>query len=155
MFDLESSIKKALPAALAGLLACAGAAAGQNREPGGCDAAHANCHKVIILPKPGASATPAAPAPTSLPADKAGDVPMGIAMTTALAEPPSLAAAAMPPNVSTTHAEAPIPASAHADCAKRKHGSKISVRLGPNETIAGICQRDSKHGGKMQFRARR
>jgi len=49
------------------------------------------------------------------------------------------------------HAVVRIPDAAHAACARRKNGSKVTVKLGPKESMAGVCE---KEGGKMRFRLR-
>lgn len=150
-------MKKSLPVLLFALLACAGA--GVSADPGqarviiSCSANGENCVK-----KPVPSTQPAKP---SLPPDIPGDAQMGMMAAPMMMAPPSLASASMPPAPSTppvlpasveTPAIATIPDSAHAACAKRKPGRKVTVKLGPNESMSGICE---KVDGAMQFRMRK
>lgn len=44
-----------------------------------------------------------------------------------------------------------VPAQAHAACTGKATGSKLTLRLGPGETMSGVCERA---GGKMAFRLR-
>jgi hypothetical protein len=147
-------MKNSLTVLLLALLACSGASAGpdQARVVISCSAGGADCVKKPAQPRQ--SEKPV------LPPDTPGDARMGMMAAPMMMAPPSLAAAAMPPAPSTPASlsaselsphVAVIPNAAHAACAKRKHGSKMTVKLGPNETLAGSCERDK---GKMRFRAR-
>lgn len=144
-------MKKSLSVFLLALLACAGASAdpGQARVVITCSASGEDCAKKTVSPdKP------------VLPPDTPGDAQMGMMAAPMMMAPPSLASASMPPAPSTPpvlpasdlspHVAA-IPDSAHAACARRKNGSRITVKLGPKQTLAGVCEKDS---GKMRFRAR-
>ena len=64
------------------------------------------------------------------------------------APPPPLAAIPAPPPPPPLP---DIPAEAHAACAGKATGSKVSLRLGPGETMSGLCERV---GGKMVFQLR-
>jgi hypothetical protein len=44
-----------------------------------------------------------------------------------------------------------VPDSAHADCASKQPGTRLSFTLRPGETMSGVCQR---HEGKMRFSLR-
>ena len=44
-----------------------------------------------------------------------------------------------------------IPEEAHAACANRASGSKVTLKLGPGETMTGLCERED---GKMVFQLR-
>jgi len=114
-----------------------------------------------------------------LPPDQPGDAQMSSMAAPMMISPPSLAAGSMPPTPSAppalaapsapsapsapavpavapvaapaAHAVVQIPDAAHAACARRKNGSKVTVKLGPKESMAGVCK---KEGGKMRFRLR-
>lgn len=84
---------------------------------------------------------PAPPAPPSLPG-----MPPGIAPPAPPAPvPPAIPAPPPPPALPA------IPDQAHAACAAKANGSTLSLRLGPNETMSGLCERVD---GKMVFRLR-
>ncbi|MDB5747222.1 MAG: hypothetical protein JWP72_2070 [Massilia sp.] len=44
-----------------------------------------------------------------------------------------------------------VPDEAHAACANKATGSKVTLKLGPTETMSGLCERV---GGKMVFQLR-
>jgi hypothetical protein len=44
-----------------------------------------------------------------------------------------------------------IPDEAHAACANKANGSSVTLKLGPRETMRGLCERV---GGKMVFQLR-
>lgn len=141
-------MKKSLPVFLLALLACAGASASpdQARVIIKCSADGGDCAREPEPPKP--------PGPPVLPPDRPGDASMNVMAAPAMMAPPSLAAPSMPPAPAMAPAPAAlaeIPDSAHAACARRKNGSKVTVKLGAKETIAGVCK---KENGKMRFRMR-
>jgi hypothetical protein len=144
-------MKQSLPLVLFALLASAGtgASAYQAQVIVKCSASGGDCEK-----------EPAPPAPSApngkpvLPPDKPGDAGISLMVAPSMMGPPSLAAPSMPPNPAIPVAPtalAEIPEAAHAACAKRKNGSKMTVKLGPHETLAGVCRKES---GKMRFQMR-
>jgi hypothetical protein len=44
-----------------------------------------------------------------------------------------------------------VPDSAHAECASKKPGTRLSLTLQPGETMSGVCRRQD---GKMVFSLR-
>lgn len=143
-------MKTSIPVILFALLACAGMDAGakQARVIVECSASHDDCVR-----KPAKStATPAAKREVpALPPDTPGDARMGMMAGPMMTAPPSLAAPSMPPSPAAPLVAAEVPESAHAACARKKNGSKLTVRLSPQESVAGICKKKS---GKMRFQAR-
>lgn len=138
-------MKTAIPVILFALLACAGSTAGakQARVIIECSASHDDCIKKSTKRE----------APV-LPPDQPGVAEMGPMAGPMVAAPPSLAAHAMPPGPSApaTSVVAPeIPAAAHAACARRKNGSKMTVKVGAEQTLTGTCK---KEDGKMRFKMR-
>lgn len=147
-------MKTAIPAMLLALLACASAGASPDQATVviKCSANGVNCAREPVPPK--------APEAPVLPPDRPGDARMGMMAAPAMMAPPSLAAPSMPPAPSMAPASsvapaspvlAEIPASAHAACAGRKNGSKMTVKLGAKETMVGVCKKES---GKIRFRMR-
>jgi hypothetical protein len=146
-------MKQSLPLILFALLTCAStsASAYQARVIIKCGATGGDCEKEPVPSTPPAAASGSTPV---LPPDRPGDAQMNLMAGPAMMAPPSLAAPSMPPNPAIPVAPAAVtdvPESAHAACARRKNGSKMTVKLGPHETMAGVCQRES---GKMRFRMR-
>lgn len=149
-------MKTSIPAMLLALLACASAGAGASPDQATvvikCSANGVNCAREPVPPK--------APEAPVLPPDRPGDARMDMMAAPAMMAPPSLAAPSMPPAPSMAPASsvapaspalAEIPASAHAACAGRKNGSKMTVKLGAKETMVGVCKKES---GKIRFRMR-
>lgn len=137
-------MKKSIPVILLALLAGASATAGadQARVIIKCRAGGDDCHKQATPSTP-----PAPSAAPTLPPDRPGGVELGMSAAPIMMAPPSLAAPSMPP----APAVAMIPDSAHAACVGRKAGSRMTVKLGKNTSVQGVCEKES---GKMRFRAR-
>ena len=138
-------MKRSLPVILCALLACAGstASAKQARVVIECSASHGDCIKKSTKRE----------APV-LPPHQPGVADMGMMAGPMVSAPPSLAAHAMPPGPSApvTSVVAPeIPAAAHVACARRKNGSKMTVKVGAEQTLTGTCK---KEDGKMRFKLR-
>jgi len=147
-------MKTSIPAMLLALLACASAGASPDQATVviKCSANGVNCAREPVPPK--------APEAPVLPPDRPGDARMDMMAAPTMMAPPSLAAPSMPPAPSmvppssvapASPALAEIPASAHAACAGRKNGSKMTVKLGAKETMVGVCKKES---GKIRFRMR-
>lgn len=149
-------MKTSIPAMLLALLACASAGAGASPDQATvvikCSANGVNCAREPVPPK--------APEAPVLPPDRPGDARMDMMAAPTMMAPPSLAAPSMPPAplmapassvAPASPALAEIPASAHAACAGRKNGSKMTVKLGAKETMVGVCKKES---GKIRFRMR-
>lgn len=83
---------------------------------------------------------PAPPAPPVPPVPPAPGMP-----------PPPPIPAPPPPPPPPQVAMPEIPASAHAACAQKTDGARLTLRLGPNETMSGVCEREN---GKMVFQLR-
>jgi len=147
-------MKTSIPAMLLALLACASAGASPDQATVviKCSANGVNCAREPVPPK--------APEAPVLPPDRPGDARMDMMAAPTMMAPPSLAAPSMPPAplmapassvAPASPALAEIPASAHAACAGRKNGSKMTVKLGAKETMVGVCKKES---GKIRFRMR-
>jgi hypothetical protein len=65
--------------------------------------------------------------------------------------PPHPPAPPVPPAPPPAPEIPPVPDSAHADCAGKKPGTRLSFTLQPGETMSGVCQ---KQGGRMAFSLR-
>jgi hypothetical protein len=89
---------------------------------------------------------PAPPAPDGAMAYTPADVPMpAMPAMPAIPVPPAPPAPPPPPKVP------PVPDSAHAECAAKTPGSRLTITLRAGETMTGVCQR---HDGKMVFSLR-
>lgn len=112
-----------------------------------CKAPDAHCPPPPKPPRP-----PLPPAPPTPPAPPAPDLAMAhspadaaMPAVPAVPAPPAIPAPPPPPRIP------PVPDSAHADCATKKPGTRLSFTLRPNETMTGVCQRQ---GGRMVFSLR-
>jgi hypothetical protein len=115
-----------------------------------CDARDAKCPPPPKPPRP--PHPPAPPAPPSPDADMAAS-PADAAIPAppvppAPPAPPSAAAIPAPPPPPKVP---PVPDSAHADCAAKKPGTRMTFTLRPGETMSGVCE---KQDGKMRFSLR-
>ena len=88
---------------------------------------------------------PAPPAPPLPPTPPLPPLPA----IAALPSPPAIPALPAPPPPPPALPD--VPSEAHAACASKSPGSKLTLRLGPNETMGGVCERS---GGKMVFHLR-
>ena len=124
-----------------------------------CDAKGANCPPPPKPPKPPRPPRPPAPpAPPSppappLPGDTTAYAPAMPALPAipAVPAPPDVPAPPSPPSPPSPPKLPPVPDSAHADCAAKQPGTRLSFTLRPGETMSGICV---KHGGRMRFSLR-
>jgi hypothetical protein len=123
------------------LSGAAGAALADVRIHIDCKAAGAHCPPPPTPPRP-----PAPPAPDAAMASSPADVAMP-AMP-AIPAPPAPPAPPLPPPPPKLP---PVPDSAHAECASKKPGTRLSFTLQPGETMSGVCRRQ---GGKMVFELR-
>jgi hypothetical protein len=65
--------------------------------------------------------------------------------------PPAPAAPPAPPAPPPPPKLPPVPDSAHADCASKNPGTRLSFTLRPGEIMSGICR---KENGRMRFSLR-
>jgi len=156
-------MKTTLPIILLALLACASATASADQprviikcsaKGGDCQNKDAASGKPLLPPdQPGDAqmSSMAAPMMISPPSLAAGSMPPTPSAPPALAAPSAPSAPAVPSVAPAAHAVVQIPDAAHAACARRKNGSEVTVKLGPKESMAGVCK---KEGGKMRFRLR-
>jgi hypothetical protein len=121
-----------------------------------CDAADAKCPRPPKPPKP--PRPPAPPAPPVPPAPPAPDAAMAYSPAdAAMPAMPAMPAIPVPPTPPAPPAPPPppkvppVPDSAHADCASRKPGTRLTFTLRPGETMTGVCQ---KQDGRMVFSLR-
>ena len=116
-------------------------------QPGDAQMSSMAAPMMISPPSLAAGSMPPTPsAPPALPAPSATSTPAAASVTA-----PVAASVTAPVTAPAAHALARIPDAAHAACARRKNGSKVTVKLGPKESMAGVC---AKEGGKMRFRLR-
>ena len=97
----------------------------------------------------GPCATPPAPPAPPLPPTPAVPAIPAIPPIPAVAAVPAVPALPAPPPPPPALPD--VPDEAHAACAGKATGSKVSLRLGPRETMSGLCERV---GGKMVFQLR-
>jgi hypothetical protein len=121
-----------------------------------CKAADGNCPPPPTPPKPPrppAPPTPPAPPAPPMPGDALAASPADAAMpaTPAIPAPPAPPAPPTPPAPPSPPKLPPVPESAHADCATKKPGTRLSFTLKPGETMTGVCR---KQGGRMVFSLR-
>ena len=121
-----------------------------------CDDKDARCPPPPKPPKPPrAPVPPAPPAPdmamAALPAEAAPPAPPAPAALPALPAPPAPPAPPAVPAPPPPPKLPPIPESAHADCASKNPGTRLSFTLRPGETMSGICR---KENGRMRFSLR-
>jgi hypothetical protein len=144
----ESSMKTTAAILMSALLSgAAGAALADVHVHVNCKAADANCPPPPTPPKPPRPPAPPAPPAPPVPGDTALAAPADVAMPAMPAMPAPPAPPAPPPAPKVP----PVPDSAHADCATKKPGTRLTFTLKPGETMTGVCR---KEGGKMVFSLR-
>jgi hypothetical protein len=145
-------IRPAVPAAFSTVLIAALSAA---FAPA---AAHADEPRVQVhihcsTTSPASTRCPPPPAPPAPPKPPAAPQPLVPDADGRLPPPPPVPAP--PPVVAVPPVPEPklpaIPAAAHAACAGKTEGSALTWKLGPNETMGGVCTR---RDGKMVFQLR-
>jgi hypothetical protein len=124
-------------------------------------AALADVHVYVNCDDPGTKCPtppkpPRPPIPPAPPAPPAPDIamaasPADVAIPAPPPAPPAPAAPPAPPAPPPPPNLPPVPDSAHADCASKNPGTRLSFTLRPGETMSGICQ---KVHGRMRFSLR-
>jgi hypothetical protein len=112
--------------------------------------ADGNCPPPPKPPKPPRPPAPPVPPAPPAPDDAMAYTPDAAAMPAPPAppappSPPAVPAPPPPPKVP------PVPDSAHAECAAKTPGTRLTITLRAGETMTGVCQR---HDGKMVFSLR-
>lgn len=114
--------------------------------------ARTDAAQVASTPCAATLAPPAPPAPPAAPAaPRHPGAKLALAPLPPLPAVPGVPAIPSPPLPPPSPALPEVPAEAHAACAGKEAGSKIKLRLGPKETMGGVCERA---GGKMAFHMR-
>jgi hypothetical protein len=119
-----------------------------------CSAPGADCPPPPKPPKPPRPpAPPAPPPPPPMPGDAMAATPADGAMPAipAMPMPPAPPAPPTPPAPPPPPKLPPVPDSAHADCANKKPGTRLSFSVAEGGTMSGVCQ---KQDGKMMFSLR-